>query len=260
MSSPNQESVHALSGAYAVDALEDDERAAFERHLERCEDCQHEVASLREAAALMSYDVAISPPPGLRDRLLADVGQVRPLPPVTARREAPAPAEEPAAVAGGATVLPFRRRFGTRARVAAAAAVVVVLGAVGVTATEPWAVDEAPPVAAERVLASSDAQAVTQRFPDGSSATVTRSPSAGLAVLQTRDMADPPSERVFELWLLDSAGTAVPAGVMTSGGDKTVVLDGDAAEATAVAITEEPTGGSQQPTSDPIAMFDLEDA
>lgn len=259
MSSPNQESVHALSGAYAVDALEDDERAAFERHLERCEDCQHEVASLREAAALMSYDVAISPPPGLRDRLLADVAQVRPLPPVTARREAAEP-EEAAVVAGGATVLPFRRRLGTRARVAAAAAVVVVLGAVGVTASQPWAADEAPPVAAERVLSSSDAQAVTQRFPDGSSATVTRSPSAGLAVLQTRDMADPPSERVFELWLLDSAGTAVPAGVMTSGGDKTVVLDGDAAEATAVAITEEPTGGSQQPTSDPIAMFDLEGA
>ncbi|GAB3998584.1 anti-sigma factor [Nocardioides marmoraquaticus] len=249
---PNSESVHALSGAYAVDALEDDERAAFERHLERCEDCRHEIASLREAAALMSLDARVAPPPGLRDRLLSDIAQVRPLPPVTERPESPAPA------AGGATVLPFRRRIGQRARVAVAAAAVVVVG-IGLGVSQPWAPDDDPPVAAERVLASTDAQAVTQRFPDGSSATVTRSPSQGLAVIQTSDMADPPAQRVFELWLLDAEGAAVPAGVMSSGGDKTVVLDGDAAEAAAVAITEEPQGGSQQPTSDPIAMFDLED-
>lgn len=254
---PNAESVHALSGAYAVDALEDDERAAFERHLERCEDCRHEIASLREAAALMSLDAQVAPPPGLRDRLLADIAQVRPLPPVTERPESPAPGSAP--VAAGATVLPFRRRIGQRARVAVAAAAVVVVG-VGLGVAQPWAPDDDPPVAAERVLASSDAQAVTQRFPDGSSATVTRSPSQGLAVIQTSDMADPPAQRVFELWLLDAEGAAVPAGVMTSGGDRTLVLDGDAADAAAVAITEEPQGGSQQPTSDPIAMFDLEDA
>ena len=84
---PNQESVHALSGAYAIDALEDDERDAFEHHLARCEDCRHEVASLQEAAALMTIETQVAPPPGLRDRLLADVAQVRPLPPTTPRPE-----------------------------------------------------------------------------------------------------------------------------------------------------------------------------
>ena len=38
------------------------------------------------------------------------------------------------------------------------------------------------------------------------------------------------------------------------------VLDGDAAEAAAVGITVEPEGGSEQPTSQPIAMFDLGEA
>ena len=36
--------IHALSGAYAVDALDDLERAAFERHLADCADCRAEVA------------------------------------------------------------------------------------------------------------------------------------------------------------------------------------------------------------------------
>ena len=43
--------VHALSGAYAVDALDDLERARFEEHLRRCPDCRSEVQTLQETAA-----------------------------------------------------------------------------------------------------------------------------------------------------------------------------------------------------------------
>ena len=50
--------IHALSGAYAVDALDDLERAAFERHLAECAECQAEVASLREAAAMIAETMA----------------------------------------------------------------------------------------------------------------------------------------------------------------------------------------------------------
>ena len=39
--------------------------------------------------------------------------------------------------------------------------------------------------------------------------------------------------------------------------DQTVVLEGPPATATAVGITVEPEGGSEQPTSDPIAVFDF---
>ncbi len=51
-----------------------------------------------------------------------------------------------------------------------------------------------------------------------------------------------------------------PAGLMTTAGDHKLVLDGDAAKATAVGITVEPEQGSAQPTSEPIAMFDLGEA
>jgi anti-sigma-K factor RskA len=49
----------------------------------------------------------------------------------------------------------------------------------------------------------------------------------------------------------------VSAGVMPAKADQTVLLQGDAATATAVGITVEPRGGSPEPTSDPIALFDF---
>jgi hypothetical protein len=38
------------------------------------------------------------------------------------------------------------------------------------------------------------------------------------------------------------------------------MLEGDAADALAVGITVEPEGGSPEPTSDPIALFDFSEA
>ncbi|HEY9395441.1 MAG TPA: zf-HC2 domain-containing protein, partial [Nocardioides sp.] len=45
--------IHALSGAYAVDALDDIERARFEEHLAVCADCRDEVASLRDTTWML---------------------------------------------------------------------------------------------------------------------------------------------------------------------------------------------------------------
>ena len=73
--------IHALSGAYAVDALDELERVGFERHLAGCATCRAEVASLREATAAMADDVALAPPPELRASVLEEISRVRPLPP-----------------------------------------------------------------------------------------------------------------------------------------------------------------------------------
>ena len=63
--------IHQLSAAYALDALDGDERVEFEQHLTQCADCRHEVASFQEAAAALAYqgDVA-PPPPALKGRIL----------------------------------------------------------------------------------------------------------------------------------------------------------------------------------------------
>lgn len=80
--------IHKLSGVYAIDALDDIERARFEQHLATCEDCRTEVTSLREAAAMLSETSAVTPPLELRSTVLAGISQVRQLPPVVP----PAPA------------------------------------------------------------------------------------------------------------------------------------------------------------------------
>ncbi len=246
------ESVHTLSGAYVVDALDDDERALFEQHLPGCLDCQREVASLREATALMADEAALTPPPSLRSSVLAGIKTIRPLPPETGVQ--PTSADESAH--DEAKVLPLRprrRRIATLL-VAAAAVVAVVGGAV----FGPWQ-DNTPPLSAvEQVLAASDAQRHSIEFDDGSSATVVRSVNEGRAVLLTRDMAAPPEGKAFEVWLQDDAGAMNPAGMMRTAGDHKLLLEGDAAKATGVGITVEPEAGSEAPTTEPIALFELD--
>lgn len=73
--------IHALSGAYAVDALSEHERVQFEAHLAGCDACSEEVASLREAAAGLALLAWAEPPASMRDNVLRQIRTVRPLPP-----------------------------------------------------------------------------------------------------------------------------------------------------------------------------------
>lgn len=223
--------VHALSGAYAVDALDDIERAQFERHLVECAECRFEVDSLRAGAAMMAELTPIAPSPDLRARILAEVATVRPLPPQVAE------------------VRPVRRRFPTL--VAAAAAVVMLGVGGGLVATQPWADDsvEIDMSAAERVVKAPDAERYVHRLADGSKATIYRSKGLGQAVIVTEGMADPGEGNVYELWL-NHDGEMVAAGFMPEGPDNTVLLSGDAANADGIGITVEPEGGSPEPNLD----------
>jgi len=227
--------IHALSGAYAVDALDEHERELFEQHLAECGDCRAEVDSLREAAATLTSTAPTAPPPSVRDAVLAGISTVRPLPPVL-----------PAARARRTRRLP---------RLLAAAAAVVAVAGAGVVVTQPWEDDARRLSAAERVIEADDARSVTVRL-DGASATVYHSASQGRAAIVTEDLPAPPAGKVYELWL-QVAGAMVPAGLMPAAGDQERLLDGDASRATAAGITVEPAGGSRRPTSAPIALFEF---
>ncbi|HEX6149012.1 anti-sigma factor [Nocardioides sp.] len=237
--------IHSLVGAYAVDALDDLERAAFERHLAECAACRAEVDGLREAAAVIGSSATHDPPAGLRDRVLADIANVRPLPPQTA------PAAEPAERQ--------RRRF--RPALVAAAAVAVLAVGGGVIVAEPWADDtsQRQPTVAEQVRAAEDAETFTQTLDDGAVATVIRSKSLNRAVLVAEDMEPAPAGKVYELWLEHEGVGMVAAGLMEEG-QREVVLEGDPADAVGFGITVEPDGGSDQPTSDPVALIAFENA
>lgn len=248
--------VHALSGAYAVDALEPDERARFEAHLRQCADCRDEVDSLREAAAVLGVD-DVAPPAALRDRLLADITAIRPLPPLPVETPVEIPAEE--AAPAPVVQLDSRRRGLSRIPLLVAAAAVLIAG-VGGAILKPWADDQPGTqlTAAERVLAADDAIRIDKHFPDGADATVVVSRSEGRAVILTDDMAPAPEGKAYQLWLQTPAGELEPDRLMPDLRDATVLLDGDASRATGVGITVEPDGGSEQPTSDPIAFYSLD--
>jgi anti-sigma factor RsiW len=64
-----------LAPAYALGALDPDERQAFEDHLATCDLCSAEVRSLAPiAAGLAQTPLQVSPRPELRGRVLSAVG------------------------------------------------------------------------------------------------------------------------------------------------------------------------------------------
>lgn len=230
--------VHKLAGAYALDAVDDLERARFEQHLAECDDCRAEVAELRETAALLAETTAVAPPDSLRDSVLVGISQVRPLPPIV-----------PIATTS------VRRRL----PLLVAAALVLIAG-LGAVVWQPWN-DATPPLnAAEQVMQAGDAEKVFLDLGEAGRATVYRSKSVDRAVIVTEDMVAAPTGKAYELWFQTPDEDMVPAGLMPEGADQTVVLEGPAADAIAVGITVEPEGGSLKPHLPPIALFDLTEA
>ena len=255
--------VHGLSGAYAVDALDEREREAFERHLAECQECRDEVAGLREAAAGLSALTARTPSEGLRESVLGGIRSIRPLPPLVADLDGPAPGDPgsggprtaaPGPDPGPATVRSLRPRRRVATWLAAAAAVAALV--VGGLVWSPWR-GSAPPISAtEQVLHAPDAQRV-ERTVDGATTTLVRSVSLGKAVIVAHDMPNAPQGEDFQLWLLQPGTGMVSAGLMphSHGPTVSVLLQGDAATATAAGITLEPAGGSTRPTTPPLALY-----
>jgi anti-sigma-K factor RskA len=244
---PDWDDAHALSGAYAVDALDDLERARFESHLRGCTDCQIEVETLRDTAAALAAE-PIEPPARLRAEVLAGIESIRPLPPLI-EHDRSEPTTEPAR----------RRPWLSTTGPLLVAAALVLIALVTTVALKPWASDDDQGLTeAEQVLAADDRVDIEQQFSDGSTATVHVSRSEGLAIIVTEDMALAPDGKVYELWLqYEPDAPMVPAGLMPDENDATVVLEGDASDAIAAGITIEPDGGSPEPTTPPIAVFEL---
>ena len=231
--------IHALSGAYAVDALDDAERTEFEEHLAVCAECRAEVASFRETAGLVAETDAVTPPASLRRSVLARIGQVRPLPP-----------ETPGAPDTDEVGVVRRRRLLPQLLAAAAA---VVLLAVGVLAWHPWEHDRTS--VADQVLNASDAVRISKPLPGGGELTLVRSPSLKRAVLVGRDVPDAGAGRTYQMWLQQPGQDMVSAGLMPDA-DRPTVLTGDAATAAAAAVSVEPEGGSVHPSQDVVAVFE----
>jgi anti-sigma factor RsiW len=234
--------IHTLTGAYAVDALTETERAAFERHLEQCPACTQEVAELRETAALLGAAAAVPESPTVRERVIAEITRTRQDPPpqqlVRHRRSRRWPAAVAAAVAAAAVVVAVvfgLRQADTEHRLDAQtqrlAAIVAML--------------KAPDATITRGTGSSGVTAVAVR-----SQTQHR-----VAVLIT-DLPPVPADRTYQLWLIDPSG-AVSAALLPPGSTSPPVITDAPPDLRSVGVTVEPAGGSRQPTTTPVVLLAL---
>lgn len=243
--------VHTLIGAYALDAVDDEERRLVDRHLEECASCAQEAAELREAAARLADVTVAEPPSGLRERVLAEARRTR--------QEAPPDPEGPAARSAERLLRPRPLPRLRRALAAAALAVVIAFAGGAVT----WAVmqqyGQPETSGSDRlaaVLEAEDAEVATEDAPGGGRVTVVSSASLDRAVVMVSGLAGVGEDRAYQLWLVNDEGQ-VSAGVMEPGASSaTMVVDG-IAEADVMGVTEEPAGGSESPTLPMVAGVDM---
>lgn len=226
---------------YTMDALDDVSRRRADQHLAGCEQCQAEVAEWREVTAGLGSSVEpVDPPPALRQAVLAEAAR-------SAQERAPAStsAHRTASASG-------RTRHPGRWLSAAAAAVVLIGGGITV-ATKPWQHEPTPVSAVERVEHAPDAQHATAPARDGSLVMVT-SEKQGKAVATLRGVPNAAAGKVYQAWIITGSGP-VSAGFLAPG--KATLLQGSITGAKAAAVTVEPSGGSKQPTSKPIAQVSM---
>ncbi|MGN9815179.1 anti-sigma factor [Streptomyces sp. SD11] len=253
--------LHTLTGAYALHALSDEEREAFERHLAECEPCAQETAELSATAARLGLAVAVPPRPAMREDVLRQIATVRQEGP-TVRQEGPA-----------GPALPHRTRTrsrGSRTRPLsrwALAACLAAAAALGGTAV--WQHERAEDALeqarrADRgaddiaaVLTAPDARSRTAKLAGGATGTVVVSDSRDRAVFMASGMAEPPRGRVYQLWF-DDDGTMRSAGLMDPARtSQAVLMRGAVGGASGMGVTVEPKGGSEEPTSTPLALLNL---
>ncbi len=244
---------HTLAGAYAMDAISERDRARFEQHLVGCQECTREIASLREATARLGAATAVTPPAGLKGRVMAAAAMTRQQPPAAAEPDAPARAG--AMVRAGAWLRSLAWPGRVAVAVAAAAAVVVlalavVFGVSNGSIRQQLSQAQASSQQIAAVLTAHDAEMMTGPVVGGGTATIVMSHSQHALVFTAAGLRVLPASRGYELWLIGPAGTR-PVGMLPVGshGMTGPVIAVGLRVGDHLALTAEPTGGTSQPTA-----------
>ncbi len=222
--------LHDLAAAYALDALEGDELDTYIEHLTGCGPCRQEVARMREAAGSMATASAVEPPSELRSKVLQGLP-------------------------GGARTAPEPRRLRWAWSIAAAAVVVVVVFAAMLAITS-QRLSVANQIA--DVYAASDAQVVVIDSSQVGPARFTYSSAQQRGVFVGFSIPQPSSDHVYQLWIRGD-DLPVPAGTFTpeADGSASVLVEVGVQPGFGLGLTEEPSGGSEQPTGEVLLSADL---
>lgn len=272
MSSPHDE-LTLLAPAYALGALDADERRLFEEHLATCDVCEAEVRSLAPiTAGLAQTTLQVSPRPELRGRVLTAVGATIPMRPthatgtVRSRSTTAAAAWLPyaamLALAVGFTLYAWDQRNQMRDLAAR-----LEQSAGGVRDSQRALVDarrraeEAQRRAVEAqaaidILAAPDLVRIDLAGQAGARQTSARalwSRQRGM-VFSATNLPPLAEGRVYQVWVIASNTPPISAGLLAADGSGIFMTPPDIAPPTAVAVTSEPAGGMPAPTTTPFLV------
>ena len=249
--------LHTLTGAYSVDALDDRERGQFERHLAACPDCAQEVAELQLTASRLGAAISEEPPERLRERVLAEIKRVRQDSPGGLRL-----------VSRRSRTLPGARRWVVGVTSVAAAVAIALAATFGVLAVRAQhqlsttqgelaaAAARYAPVA--RILGAPDVQSVSANGTAGGNATAMVSHRLNEGVFLAFHMPATPTGKIYQAWAI-GVGNPRSIGFLSNAGDDStapIVLT-TLAGTSKIGVTVEPAGGSKQPTTSLVMLFNL---
>jgi anti-sigma-K factor RskA len=237
--------IHALTGVYALDAMNERERGRFEQHLTRCRACDSEVRSLQDTATRFALAVTQQPPERLRERVMTAVSGTRQLPPAARSPVSPRLARSP-----------WVTRLAIPVAAACLAAVVVLGILLGLSRSELGNTrTEEQQIAA--VINAPGSRIVSVRTSVGGRATVVVASSLHELVFSSTGMPGLPSSKTYQLWVIAANGQATSAGLLARAADGTTapVLTERVVRGDTIGVTVEPAGGTTKPTTNPIVLI-----
>lgn len=241
---------HLLSGAHVLHATTPEEDAAVESAMHESEELRNEIVGLADTAVALGLAVpAAAPPAALRASLLEAIERT----PQLAAEDEPDPETEEPHPAPVRHLVPRRRpRVLRRPRtLLAAAAVAVLLFGGGVLVQRALV---GPELQYSAIVAAGDVQPAVVSVRGGGEATVYSSREEGGSAIVLKGVSVP-AGRVLQVWRMQD-GRVVSAGLYEAGAHYRVI-DAPPAAGESIAVSVEPAGGSQQPTTRPIVQVPL---
>ncbi len=251
----SHEEVQDLLGAYALDAVDADEKELIEYHLDRCPRCRDELRNQREVVGLLAY-AGEEAPTGLWDRVVERLNDAGP--DVTTPTLRPVPGDQ----------TPGRPSWrAARGLMAVAAAAVVLIALLGVQvvrlqhrtnhlSSQVAALVNGPQptvAAVQRALGEPGAQLIELRPTAGGTAAIDAVilPS-GAGYLYESHLAPLPPAQTYQLWGI-AGSQAISYGLIGSvPAEVTAFRVGHGAHD--LAVTAEEAGGVVSPTQTPLVV------
>ncbi|MDR2255259.1 MAG: anti-sigma factor [Arthrobacter sp.] len=260
MENTNREHRDELLVGLALNALATpDEEAEARRLVAEDPEAAAELRAYLETSAELARLASSQPPTGAKAAVFARIDALAEH--TAARSQSEAAATGTAGAVREAEALPdgvleWRPRRRLAPWLAAAAAVAIAIPAVGIAVSQHQraVVAESTSSRIITLLSQPDASVTTQAL-SGSSGTVTVVAGPAGSEIITRGLPGAGEGHTYQLWTIQAGGQPVSVGLVGEGDAVTSAAHQPAGST--VAITVEPTGGSTQPTQDPLAAITL---